>query len=759
MLIKVLSRYIFNKCVLFSPRNFPPSTQPSYYSVFTFALPRNISRQNFSIPKPNFWTRKYFSSARPSTSKNSITADGVHKKAEEFRLLNDSFLSNYKNIAPSFGFNGLGEIVYRRTYSRVKADGKKEQWWETVERVVKGTFNMQKRWIEQNGLAWDPIKAQELAQSMYDKIFNMKFLPPGRGLWAMGSPLTEERDIYASLNNCAFVSTENMRDGRSSISAPFKFLMDASMLGVGVGFDTKGAGSKLIRGPSTLRSSTVYVIEDSREGWVESVGELIDSYFDENVGPYEFDYSQIRPPNLPIKGFGGVSSGPQPLKQLHKHISQTLSKNIGAPLSVTTIVDLMNLIGKCVVSGNIRRAAEIAFGDPQDNEYINLKNYEINPHRREYGWTSNNSVFSPLGLDYTKICERIKKNGEPGFAWLDNAQKYSRMCDPPDHKDTRAQGGNPCLEQTLESYELCCLVEIFPLNHTSLEDFLDTLRSAFLYAKTVTLGKTHWPQSNAVMLRNRRIGCGLSGIAQFISHQGLSKLKLWCEEGYKHIQNVDKELSEWFCIPKSIKTTTIKPSGSVSLLAGATPGMHYPESRYCIRRVRLSKSSELIQPLKKFGFKIEPDVVEPNSLVVEIPIDYGEGVRSLKEISMWEQLSLAAFLQKYWSDNQVSCTVTFEPETEGPMLKYALEYFQYQLKGVSFLPRMSSGGYAQMPIEAINTERYESIISTLLTKPTPHSGSNGKILKVDFHDIPSEDKSDPDIERYCDSNICVLDPV
>jgi ribonucleoside-triphosphate reductase len=110
--------------------------------------------------------------------------------------------------------------------------------------------------------------------------------------------------------------------------------------------------------------------------------------------------------------------------------------------------------------------------------------------------------------------------------------------------------------------------------------------------------------------------------------------------------------------------------------------MHYPESRYCIRRVRLSKFSELIQPLKESGFKIEPDVVEPNSLVIEIPIDYGEGVRSLKEVSMWEQLSLAAFLQKYWSDNQVSCTVTFEPETEGPMLKYALDYFQYQLKGI-----------------------------------------------------------------------------
>ncbi|CAG8462682.1 2785_t:CDS:10 [Funneliformis mosseae] len=739
----------------------------------------NLSRQNsFSLLKSNVWYRKQVSRTFSTSSEcATLTDDNEPSKAEKFRL-SEQFLSKYQDVIPPFGFNGLGEMVYRRTYSRLKEDGEKEKWWETIERVVNGTFNIQKRWIEQNGLIWDSIKTQESAQSMYDKIFNMKFLPPGRGLWAMGSPLTEERHLSSALNNCAFVSTEKMFDGSSSISTPFTFLFDASMLGVGVGFDTKGANSDesklhVIMNPNISRPFTTYVIEDSREGWVKSFGMLIDSYFYENVGPYQFDYSQIRPPGLPIKGFGGISSGAEPLMRLHTRISRLLSENIGKPLSVTNIVDIMNLIGKCVVSGNkcnvsntlsndqVRRVAEISFGDPNDVEYINLKNYDINPHRREYGWTSNNSVFAPLGFDYTTICDRVIKNGEPGFAWLDNARAYSRMCDPPDHKDMYAQGGNPCLEQTLESYELCCLVETFPTNHTSLDDFLDTLYSAFLYAKTVTLERTHWPQSNAIMLRNRRIGCGLSGVAQFISQRGLAELKTWCEEGYKHIQNVDKEISKWFCVPNSIKTTTIKPSGTVSLLAGATPGMHYPESRFCIRRVRLSKNSELIDPLEKIGFKIEQDVVESSSLVVEIPIDHGEGIRSLKELSMWEQLSLAAFLQKYWSDNQVSCTVTFDPETEGPQLKYALDYFQYQLKGISFLPRMPLGAYAQMPIEAISSEQYDNIISSLLPLSTPIStitGAKQKNLKVDFQNFQSTDKSDPEIERYCDTNTCVLDP-
>jgi ribonucleoside-triphosphate reductase len=123
-------------------------------------------------------------------------------------------------------------------------------------------------------------------------------------------------------------------------------------------------------------------------------------------------------------------------------------------------------------------------------------------------------------MDYSKFVKRIIANGEPGFSWLQNAQQYGRMIGPPDYKDYRAKGGNPCLEQTLESMELCCLVETFPMNHDNIEDFLETLKYAFLYAKTVTLGTTHWPESNAVMLRNRRIGTSMSGIAQFISKRG-----------------------------------------------------------------------------------------------------------------------------------------------------------------------------------------------------------------------------------------------
>jgi adenosylcobalamin-dependent ribonucleoside-triphosphate reductase len=649
-------------------------------------------------------------------------------------VLSENFIDKYKRKRPPFGFNGLGELVYMRTYSRIKEDGKNERWWETIKRVVEGTYSMQKHWIDSHGLGWNPWQAQRSAQEMYDRIFYMKFLPPGRGLWAMGTSITEEKGLYAALNNCAFVSTSTIKD---DYSKPFCFLMDASMLGVGVGFDTKGAGEIIVKGVNRDRNEEIYMIPDTREGWVESLRLLLESYF-HGMPLIEFDYNQIRDAGEPIKGFGGVSSGHEPLKEIHKEIREVLDKNTGEPITVTTIVDIMNLIGKCVVAGNVRRTAEIVFGNPFDDEYLNLKNYKANPHREQYGWTSNNSIYAELGMDYTDVCKRIVDNGEPGLAWLENMRGYSRLKNGRDNKDHRAAGGNPCLEQTLESYELCCLVETFPNNHDSLEDYLRTLKYAYLYAKTVTLGKTHWSDTNRVMLRNRRIGCSVSGVAQFITNRGLEELRSWLETGYDIIQSWDCMYSDWLAVPRSIKTTSVKPSGTVSLLAGATPGLHYPESRFYIRRMRLSKHSELLKPLKKAGYTIEPAFgSEDTTVVVEVPVDVGEGIRTAAELSIWEQFSLAAFLQRHWADNQVSCTATFDPDTESAELPHVLNYFQYRLKGISLLPRYDTGAYRQMPYEKITKNKYKSMVSNL--KYLSFVGVEGEEAEID---------------KFCNNDIC-----
>ena len=373
---------------------------------------------------------------------------------EKFKL-SEGFIEKYKTLKPNFGFGGLGEFVFMRTYSRLKADGQNEAWYETVRRVVEGIYSIQKQHIEDYRLGWNQGKAQKSAQEMYDRIFNFKMLGSGRALWAMGTDIITQKGLTESLYNCSFIST---KDIDKNFSDPFKNAMDFLMLGVGVGFDVKGEGKVAIKRPS--EKEHVFQVPDTREGWVESLGFLLESY---NGGKnYTFDYSLIRPEGTPIKTFGGVSSGYAPLKKLHDGIRNTLNNNVGNPITKTSIADIINMIGVAVVSGNVRRSAELLVGDLSE-EFINLKNYSVNRKRAEFGWASNNSVVANIGDDYTEIAKRVVDNAEPGILWLRNMQQYGRMKESESlNKDFRVLGVNPCSEITLEDRELCNLVELIP---------------------------------------------------------------------------------------------------------------------------------------------------------------------------------------------------------------------------------------------------------------------------------------------------------
>lgn len=669
--------------------------------------------------------------------------------------LSEKFVNKYSKIDPPFGFGVLSEIVFRRSYSRTicsdcmnvtfaeddkckQCESKKqrnEEWFETIKRVVNGCYSVQKRWINRYGLGWDEAKAQRSAKIMYDKMFNLKFLPGGRGLWAMGSGIIEERNLFAALFNCMVISTQNIKDDPSF---PFAMMTDASMCGIGVSFDTRGADLISIKGVNKNRKKESYTIPDTREGWVESVKILLESYF-LGLGEIEFDYSQIRGPGILLRTFGGRSSGPEPLKDLHLFIKDSLNENTGNKLSSRLITDIMNNIGKCIVSGNVRRGAQLACGNQDDEDFIDFKNYSINPDREDFGWLSNNSILVELGTDYSKYVDRICDNGEPGFLWLENAAN-GRLTDIKSKKDNKVLMTNPCGEIFLEDMEQCNLAETFIFNHKNIEEFKTTLKYAYLYTKTVTLGELHWPESNRVTLRNRRIGCSMSGIAQFIDEYGVNELKKWCKEGYLILKDYDSLYSDWFCIPRSIKLTTVKPNGTTSLLAGVTPGLHFAEYDYYIRRIELSNNSELLIPIEKAGYKVEPKFGnEKTTVVVEIPIKKTSDVRTVNNVSLWEQMSIAALLQNYWADNSVSITVSFDPKKEGDQIDKALNYFQYQLKSVSFLPRKKERAYKQMPYEAITEEHYNELIS--------------KIKPVKFKEIHNEIA---EAEKYCDNDTCTI---
>jgi len=294
-------------------------------------------------------------------------------------------------------------------------------------------------------------------------------------------------------------------------------------------------------------------------------------------------------------------------------------------------------------------------------------------------------------------------------------------------------GFNPCVEQQLEDAELCCLVETFPAKHDSYEDYLATLKIAYLYGKTVTLANTHWPETNAKMLKNRRIGLSQSGVVQAFNKFGRRTLFDWCDKAYEHVRELDQQYSDWLCIPHSVRMTSIKPSGTVSLLNGSTPGVHYPEDEYYIRRIRFAANSDMIPVLEASGYKIEDDFYSPETKVVEFPVKEEHFVKGKRDISIWEQLEIAAQYQHYWADNSVSVTITFKPEEAG-QIKNALEMYESRLKAVSFL-RYEETGYIQAPYEPITKEQYEQMIAEV--RPLQRLKTNESAAGTKFCDSQS----------------------
>ena len=663
--------------------------------------------------------------------------------------LSDKFVSQYTDREVPWGYadaagNSVGEITFLRTYSRIKEDGRKETWVDVCRRVIEGMFSIQKDYVKANRLPWNDAKAQRTAKDAFDRMFHFKWTPPGRGLWMMGTPLVNEQKNSAALQNCAFVSTGDMT--ADNPAEPFGFLMEASMLGIGVGFDLKGADRfTVLPAPNDVEMGVV--IEDSREGWVDSVVRLINAYLVPGLPHPWFDYSEIRPAGEPIRTFGGTAAGPEPLKRLHRKLREILDARAGEKLTSQDILDIGNLIGVCVVSGNVRRSAELALGSIDDETFLQAKNADVYPERNSYdpdnpgwGWMSNNSVAVNVGDDLSRVVEGIRHNGEPGVIWMDISREYGRLIDPPDNKDWRAQGYNPCAEQTLESYECCTLVETYLNRHESLEDYRRTLKVAYLYAKTVTLLPTHWERTNAIMQRNRRIGTSMSGQADFMDNHGITALRTWMDEGYKTVQQYDEIYSEWLCVRPSIKTTTVKPSGTVSILAGESPGAHWaPGGEYFLRRIRFASDDPMVRQLQNAGYPVEPASESPDTTVVISFAVQSKAKRSEKDVTLFEKAHLAALAQRWWSDNSVSVTLSFDQEAEGQHVGTVLSMYEGQLKTVSFLPQ-GNATYPQMPYEGIDEGVYRSI--------------RDNRLKADLTPVYAGNAVDAVGEAFCTTDAC-----
>lgn len=704
----------------------------------------------------------------------------IGKKPIQFNLKKE-FKESLKAKPVKWGFGGLSEFTYYRTYARQKPNGTLETWAECVIRVIEGMFSILKTHSLSSELPWEERKAHKLAEEAATRLFEFKWTPPGRGLWMMGTDYLWEKGAMA-LYNCAFVSTESID---TDLSKPFAFVMDTMMSGVGCGYDTDGAGKIKVNRPQG--EPEVILVDDTREGWVELISCVIDSYLEPGSRPVDHDTSLVRKYGEPIKGFGGVASGPEPLIQGFNGIKEILEARVGEELTSTDIVSIMGIIGKIVVAGNVRRSALIALGDKDDHEYVTLKNWDKNPiglgiaaplelkevnlkdyevyNNREtsmqtksliaekykeeiwswkfggYLWASNNSLYAYSGMDYSPYIDSIANNGgEPGFFWLKNALSYGRLKDGIQTNDNKIKGLNPCAEILLESYETCNLNENYPANHDNYWDFQRTLKFSYLYSKAVTLLATNWKETNAVITRNRRIGCSMSGIQQAIIKLGRKEFLNWADQAYNYIEYLDKKYSDWLGVPRSIKKTTVKPSGTVSLLAGALPGIHHTESSAYYRAVRISKNSPIVPILKEANYRIEPAASDPTrTLVVYFPVLVEDELPNKGDVSIWQQFKDVADLQREWADNAVSVTVTFTKD-EVSQLAQCLSAFDSELKSVSLLPYFEHG-YAQAPYTSAPKEEVLEYKNSL--------------LDLDFSKLTQEGEN-AESNKFCSNDSCEI---
>ena len=605
----------------------------------------------------------------------------------------------------------IGYLTYKRTYSRkltedAKEDGPTEEFPDTVERVLNACDTQLK-------VGFSAGERERLR----GYLLGLKGSVAGRFWWQLGTG-TVERLGLASLQNCAFCVVD-------SPIVPFTWCMDFLALGSGVGYNIQRknveklpAVREWFRAPTRVNDGGAdFIIPDSREGWVRFLAKTLKAAF-LSTGPTKgtFTYSTqvVRGKGTPIKGFGGVASGPEDLVWGIGKISEVLLKRSGKKVRPIDCLDIMNIIGHIIVAGNVRRSAQIALGDCDDIEFLLAKRWDIGKIPSWRAMSNNTVVCDDIRDLHEYFWDSYEVGGEPlGLLNLKLARKVGRLGEDK-YPDPEVQGVNPCAEQTLAPYESCCLAEVFLPNVNNKEEFLDILTLLYRINKHSLLMDCHHPETEAIVHNNMRMGIGLTGILQATPEQ-----MSWLNEGYEHLRDYDTRYSTLHGFNKSIKLTTIKPSGTLSLLPGVTPGIHPGYAQYMFRRIRIATDNALVDLCKAHGYPVEfqknqDGTDDYNTVVVTFPFSYPEGTKLAKEMTALDQLREVRKMQEVWSDNSVSCTVYFKKEELPAIKEHLSRHYKNTYKSLSFLLH-NDHGFLQAPYEEVTKEQYE----TLMAKTTP----------------------------------------
>lgn len=601
-------------------------------------------------------------------------------------------------------FDPAGFVTLMRTYARRKdesrIDSPIESWTDILNRVVTACNN-------QLNCGFTPSEQKEL----FNLLFALKGSVAGRFLWQLGTRTVDEKGI-PSLQNCAFTVIDHP-------IRPFTWAMNMLMLGSGVGF--RLLKSDIAKLPQVHRAVATrvdskdadFIVPDSREGWVKLLSRVLKAHF-YNTGGFTYSCLLLRSKGAPIRGFGGTASGPEILCDGMNKIQGILNARAGNCLRPIDALDIMNVIGMIVVAGNVRRSAQIALGDTQDTEYISAKNWSSGciPNYRAY---SNNSVIcNDINdvIDNEDFWRGYTGESEPyGLVNLDLMRREGRLGDV-EYTDPTVQGTNPCAEMSLASFETCCLAELFLPKITSYEEC--EKMATYLYRickESLRLPCKDSRETEEIVHKNMRMGIGVTGYMQATEEQ-----KKWLPRLYAHLRAYDETYSALKGYPTSVKLTTCKPSGTLSLVGGTTSGVHPGYARWYIRRIRFDSSSPLLNVLRSHGYPVEPvklfdGTLDHNTSVVEFPYSLPAHTVFADDCTAVQQLETVKRLQTDWSDNSVSVTVTYKLEELPAIKEWLRKNYNNSVKSVSFL-LYSGHGFAQAPIEPITEDVYNKMMST-----------------------------------------------
>ncbi|MDH5182302.1 MAG: hypothetical protein OEX12_00295 [Gammaproteobacteria bacterium] len=626
----------------------------------------------------------------------------------------------------------VGYLTFKRTYARKFEDiseeeadeslldmnAPTEEFEDTVVRVINGCD-------KQFGCGF--TQEEEIRLATY--FLELKASVAGRMWWQAGTKTVDKYGL-ASMQNCAFTVVDHP-------IRPFTWCMDMLAVGAGVGYniqqkhvDKIPAVKEWFEAPTRFDDGGAdFIVPDSREGWVRLLGKTLKAAFlshSEEKGTFTYSTQVIRGKGTPIKGFGGTASGPEDLVWGIGEISKILSKRKGARIRPIDALDIMNIIGYIIVAGNVRRSAQIAIGDPDDVEFLLAKRWDLDdvmiPKWRSM---SNNSVAcSDIDDLHPFFWEGYSGNGEPyGLINLPLSRGCGRLGET-QYPDPKVEGYNPCAEQSLEPYETCCLAEVFLPNVESKEELMDITKLLYRINKHSLMLPSHHPETTEVVHRNLRMGIGLTGIMQALPEQ-----LEWLDDVYSELRRFDEYYSKKNNLSKSIKLTTIKPSGTLSLLPGVTPGAHPGYARFMYRRISIGADNSLVKVCKDHGYPIEfkrnmDGTEDYGTVIVTFPFKFPSHAILADDVDVIQQLKTVKLLQTVWSDNSVSCSIYYNKDDVPRIKEYLKENYRNCHKSLSFLLQRGHG-FDQAPYEEISEETYNKLAAE--TQPISNISSVGSL--------------------------------